>query len=200
MGHRGENCLLRRVYHIHMINATIAPPPASHPRLTMWISGTTQYAIRAVLYVAEHGAREPVRVDAIAEALNVPRNYLSKTLHALARAGVLRSGRGPRGGFQLASDPASLSLAMVAAPFDDLASRQCLFGRAACNWRNPCSAHPRWEAVSNALQDFFRTTTIADLQGEITQRPAMAPHLDRLAPPGPAATAPARRSRSRRSA
>lgn len=145
----------------------------------MWISGTTQYAIRAVLFVAEHGAAEPVRVDAIAESLNVPRNYLSKTLHSLARAGVLRSGRGPRGGFQLASPPRELTLATVAAPFDNLAARRCLLGRASCGWKSPCAAHPRWEEVSNALQAFFRETTIADLLGEIAQRPAMAPDNDR---------------------
>jgi Rrf2 family protein len=171
----------------------------------MWISGTTQYAIRAVLFVAEHGAHEPVRVDAIAEALRVPRNYLSKTLHALARAGVLRSGRGPRGGFRLAGDPARLSLAVVAAPFDDLASRQCLLGRPACGWRSPCAAHPRWEEVSTSLRAFFEETTIADLLGEIAQRPAMAPANDRpeagaaaraLATPSPAL--PSRRTSRRR--
>lgn len=144
----------------------------------MWISGTTQYALRAVLYVAEHGAEDPVRVDAIAGALNVPRNYLSKTLHALAQAGVLRSGRGPRGGFQLARPAADLSLADVAAPFDDLAARQCLLGRSACGWKNPCSVHPRWEEVSAALRAFFGDTTIADLLGEIASRPAMAPAHD----------------------
>ena len=146
----------------------------------MWISGTTQYAIRAVLYVAEHGAGGPVRVDEIADRLQVPRNYLSKTLHALARAGVLRSGRGPRGGFQLATSAGNLSLAEVAAPFDDLAARQCLLGRAACGWKNPCSVHPRWEQVSNALRAFFEQTTIADLLDEIATRPAMAPGRDRV--------------------
>lgn len=164
----------------------------------MWISGTTQYAIRAVVYVAERGAHEPVRVDAIAAALNVPRNYLSKTLHALARAGVLRSGRGPRGGFQLAVPPESLSLAAVAAPFDDLAVRQCLLGRGACGWRNPCSAHPRWEEVSSALQDFFQRTTVADLQGEIAQRPAMAPQHDRRGPAVTATSSARRTSRTSR--
>lgn len=146
----------------------------------MWISGTTQYALRAVLFVAEHGADEPVRVDAIAAALNVPRNYLSKTLHALARAGVLRSGRGPRGGFQLAGPPDEISLARVAAPFDNLGSRACLLGRAACGWKNPCSVHSHWEEVSNALQSFFRDTTIADLLGGIAGRPSMAPAHDRV--------------------
>lgn len=159
----------------------------------MWISGTSQYAIRAVLYVAEHGVEHPVRVDAIASALKVPRNYLSKTLHVLARAAVLRSVRGPRGGFQLAESPDRLVLARVAAPFGDLASKQCLFGRAACGWKNPCSAHPRWEEVSTALQEFFNDTTIADLLGEIAVRPTMSPGYDRNTP----AVASARRSPAR---
>ena len=146
----------------------------------MWISGTTQYALRAVLFVAEHATAEPVRVDAIAEALDVPRNYLSKTLHALARAGVLRSGRGPRGGFQLAGRAEDISLARVAAPFDDLGSRSCLLGRTTCGWKNPCSVHPHWEAVSTSLQAFFRDTTIADLLGGIARHPAMAPVNDRV--------------------
>jgi Rrf2 family protein len=158
----------------------------------MWISGTTQYALRAVLFVAEHGAEAPVRVEEIAVALNLPRNYLSKTLHALSRAGVLRSGRGPRGGFQLAAGAHDLTLADVAAPFDDLSTRQCLLGRAACGWKNPCSAHPRWEAVAGALQAFFRDTTVGDLLGEIAVRPAMAPRHDRTRTPAVAAPAPVR--------
>lgn len=168
----------------------------------MWISGTTQYALRAVLFVAEHGADEPVRVDAIAAALNVPRNYLSKTLHALARAGVLRSGRGPRGGFQLAAPPARISLARVAAPFDDLGSRKCLLGRSSCGWKNPCSVHSRWEEVSNGLQSFFRDTTFADLLGGIAELPSMAPAHDLrapLVPPGSPAGRPKRSTRRRAS-
>ena len=164
----------------------------------MWISGTTQYALRAVLYVAEHGEEQPVRVDAIASGLNVPRNYLSKTLHTLARAGVLRSGRGPRGGFQLAAPADSISLADVAAPFDDLASRRCLLGRNACGWKNPCSVHPRWEEVSNALQAFFRDTTVADLLGGIADRPAMSPAHDLVASLVPRTTRPGRPKRSPR--
>ncbi|HEX7121935.1 MAG TPA: Rrf2 family transcriptional regulator, partial [Gemmatimonadaceae bacterium] len=109
----------------------------------MWISSTTQYAIRAVLFVAEHSADRPLRVEAIAEALQVPRNYLSKTLHLLAREGVLRSERGRGGGFRLGADPSALTLAAVAAPFGDLASRHCLLGRSSCGWRSPCAVHAR---------------------------------------------------------
>lgn len=147
----------------------------------MLLSGTTQYAIRAVVHVAEHAAEGPLRVDDIATALDVPRNYLSKTLHQLVRAGVLRSGRGPRGGFQLAEPPEELTLADVAAPFDDLAQRKCLLGRATCTSRSPCSAHGRWEKLSTAMLTFFGRTTIADLMKEIAERPATAPARDRRA-------------------
>jgi len=148
----------------------------------MILGSTVQYAFRAVLYIAEHGAHEPVRVDAIAADLRVPRNYLSKTLHALARAGILKSGRGPRGGFQLARPPRAISFADIAAPFDDLGERRCLLGRATCGSKNPCSAHARWETVSSSMRDFFRGTTVADLLGEIAEMPSTAPRHD--IPPG----------------
>ena len=133
----------------------------------MWISGTSQYAIRAVVYVATHGADAPVRVGPIATALDVPQNYLSKTLHMLARAGVLRSVRGPRGGFQLAVPPERLTLERVTAPFDAVGERHCLLGRAQCGDRYPCAAHARWVSLSDSLQAFFRNTTIADLLDDV---------------------------------
>ena len=129
----------------------------------MWISGTSQYAIRAVVFVATHEADGPVRVGPIATALKVPRNYLSKTLHLLARAGVLRSTRGPRGGFQLAVPADKLTLARVTAPFDQAGDRHCLLGRSRCSDHQPCAAHAHWSGVSNALQAFFCQTTVADL-------------------------------------
>jgi DNA-binding IscR family transcriptional regulator len=55
----------------------------------MWISGTSQYAIRAVVHVAVHGEVAPVRGGPLAEALDGPRHYLSKTRHRRARAGGL---------------------------------------------------------------------------------------------------------------
>jgi Rrf2 family protein len=74
------------------------------------LSKSGSYALRALIYIAEPGEDGPLRVAEIAAALDVPRNYLSKLLHRLTQAGVLQSGRGPRGGFSLAHRPESLSL------------------------------------------------------------------------------------------
>lgn len=128
------------------------------------LSQTAVYAVKAVLHLADAGDEEPMRVDDIAEALDVPRNYLSKILHVLAREGVLMSTRGPRGGFRLARHPSELRLEEVIEHFDEIASSSgCLLGRARCSDEHPCAAHERWKNVSAAVRAFLRETTIEDL-------------------------------------
>lgn len=129
----------------------------------MWLNTTAQNALRAVLYVAEHGTVEPVRVDDIAGALKIPRNYLSKTMHALTRAGVLRSVRGRNGGFLLDGPPHRVVLSDVVGPFQPAGERRCLLGRSTCGDARPCLAHDRWSSVASDIETFFGRTTVADL-------------------------------------
>lgn len=129
----------------------------------MILSRTAMYALRAMLHLAERPDDRPVRVDDIASALDVPRNYLSKILHVLARQGLLRSARGPRGGFRLARSPSRTTLLDVAGCFDDMDRERCLLGRPECRDDDPCPAHDQWKNVAAELHAFFRNTTIADL-------------------------------------
>jgi Rrf2 family transcriptional regulator, iron-sulfur cluster assembly transcription factor len=130
----------------------------------MVLSQTAVYALKAALYLAEQPQGDPVRVDDIASALDVPRNYLSKILHVLARGDVLESTRGPKGGFRLARSPEDMTLEHVIEHFDDLVGGSpCLLGRAECSDDNPCAAHTRWKSASVAVRTFFRDTTVAEL-------------------------------------
>ena len=143
----------------------------------MLLPQTAEYALRAVVHVAEDPRGAPARVGDIARALGVPRNYLSKTLHQLARAGVLLSTRGPTGGFQLARPAHRLSLAEVIAPFAPAGESDrsnCLLGRGRCQDSAPCSAHWRWKGVSQRLSRFFDDTTIADLMHPAPAAPPKA--------------------------
>jgi len=128
------------------------------------LSHTAEYALRAVLYLARQPAGERIRVDEIATALGLPANYLSKTLQALARTGVLASTRGPRGGFALAVPATSLTLREVVGPFDrPVDERRCLLGNSVCSDRTACGAHDKWKATAEQVAQFFRTTVVADL-------------------------------------
>lgn len=128
------------------------------------LSDTAEYALRAVLFIADNQDQGMVRVEPLAEALRVPRNYLSKTLYALTKAGVLTSMRGPRGGFALALPAEEMTLNRVVEVFDSIeAKRSCILGRTQCNDANPCPAHHRWKGIAEQIAEFFRSTTVADL-------------------------------------
>jgi Rrf2 family protein len=148
----------------------------------MWLSSTSQQAIQAVLHIARAGDERPMRVDEIAATLGYPRNYLSKTMHVLARAGVLRSERGRRGGFRLAVHPSRLPLARVIAPFEPAGDRRCLDGRPSCSDARPCPAHNRWKKIARQVDAFFRTTTIATLLKDTARAAQARDSIASLAP------------------
>lgn len=135
------------------------------------MSRSAEYALRAVLHLAQQAEPVPVRATELAEALQIPRNYLQKVLHTLAKQGVLHSLRGPSGGFSLALPPTSLAIQAVVEPFDPSPEqRRCLLGRPGCGDEDPCSAHSRWSEVADRVGSFFQKTTIADLVAEARPR------------------------------
>lgn len=128
------------------------------------LSQTAEYALRAVLALAADPEGHPLGAARLASALGIPQNYLSKTLHQLARAGILESNRGKLGGFRLARSADRITLLEVVSPFDDVSGRRiCLLGRSTCTDHAPCAAHARWKGVSERAATFFRETTVADL-------------------------------------
>jgi len=130
------------------------------------LSRTGEYALRAVLLLAARGHGEAVPVGEIAGALGVPRNYLGKTLQRLVRRGVLKSVRGPRGGFALAHRAEALPIAVVVGEFDAvLPDGRCMLGAEDCDVAHPCAAHARWSAWSKALAGLLEGTTVGELVG-----------------------------------
>jgi Rrf2 family protein len=127
------------------------------------LSQTSQYALRTVLQLATLPEGERGSAVNLARRLGVPANYLSKTLHQLARAGVVTSTRGKHGGFVLARPAHRIRLEEVVAPFQDMGQRSCLLGRPSCLDSRPCAAHGHWKAVAEQVATFFSRTTVADL-------------------------------------
>ena len=128
------------------------------------ISKTARNALRAVLCIAERGASGPVSARALARELDLPQNYLSKTLHRLVRDGLLRATRGRGGGYHLVAPAAEVSLSRIVEAIDpDGPERRCLLGRPECSEANPCASHSRWCEVREAIDRFFAETTVGDL-------------------------------------
>lgn len=72
------------------------------------LSQKTRYTIRALQHLADTVGQGPVRLDAIAEAQNIPRKFLTVILSEMVRAGLVISHRGRDGGYELALAPVDI--------------------------------------------------------------------------------------------
>ncbi len=72
------------------------------------LSQKTRYTIRALQHLADTWRQGPVRLDAIAEAQNIPRKFLTVILSEMVREGVIISHRGRDGGYELALAPVDI--------------------------------------------------------------------------------------------
>jgi len=79
----------------------------------MRISRSTGYGLVAVGYIAKHPERDIILSQTISKEYNIPLEYLLKILQQLVRAGVLRSKRGPRGGFSLAKPAKKITMLQI---------------------------------------------------------------------------------------
>lgn len=128
----------------------------------MLISQTAEYALRAILYMAEHSETSHI-TQAIAEATQVPAGYLSKVLQALNRAGLVSSQRGLRGGFSLAKPAAELTIYEIVQAVDPVHRIRSCPLKLPAHSKNLCPLHRRLDDAMAVVEKSFRETTVADL-------------------------------------
>jgi Rrf2 family protein len=128
------------------------------------ISAKSDYAVRAAAELAASEPGRPVKAEALARAQGIPGNFLENILAALRNAGIVRSQRGADGGYLLARDPSSVSLADVIRAVDGPLA--AVRGEAPEEQAYPGAASDVaavWIAVRAALRDVLERTTLADL-------------------------------------
>ena len=127
------------------------------------VSLTAEYALRAVAYLAmEYG--EPRTVHQIAEATQVPADYLSKVLQELSKLGLVRSQRGLYGGFSLLRDPAELTVLEVVQGVSPIHRiTRCPLQREGHESGHLCPLHQLLDEAVAHLEQSFGDATIATL-------------------------------------
>jgi Rrf2 family protein len=79
----------------------------------MHVTAKADYAVRAVVELASGSQDSPRKVDEVAQAQGIPVSFLENILTQLRSAGLVRSQRGPEGGYWLAKPPEEVNLAQV---------------------------------------------------------------------------------------
>jgi Rrf2 family protein len=77
------------------------------------VTAKADYAVRAVIELAGSRQDSPIKVDRVAQAQSIPVSFLENILTQLRSAGIVRSQRGPEGGYWLARPPDQVNLAQI---------------------------------------------------------------------------------------
>ena len=131
----------------------------------MHVNQTAQYALRALVYLADLPEGTPARSRDLSRRTGVPPAYLSKIMRRLVTRGLLRARKGHGGGFVLARRPGGVRLREVLEAVGGGLERDvCIFGAGRCDSSDPCPLHDSWSRLNDAFHDWAGSTTLADLQ------------------------------------
>jgi Rrf2 family protein len=130
---------------------------------------TAEYALRAVTWLAQNDGT-PQTSQQVSRATQTPPSYLSKVLKELARAGVVRSARGKNGGFELAHDPAALTILQVVNAVDPMRRiRSCPLGLK--SHRSLCPLHRQLDAAMATVEEALGSVTFSSLLASAATTP-----------------------------
>lgn len=101
----------------------------------------------------------------LAAATGLPSPTVSKLLAAMARAGILESHRGAKGGYRLARQPADITAADIVCSVDGpIALTVCIeHGNGACDVESLCPTRRGWRRINDAIRDAMKSVTLAEL-------------------------------------
>jgi len=132
-------------------------------------SKTCEYAIRAVLFIAQRtseGSRVGIRE--IAKGIDSPEHFIAKILQDLSRKGVIQSQKGPAGGFYLDKSSLNATLADVVRIVDgDKIFSGCALGLKQCSESKPCPLHHEFKKIRENILKVLQSARLGEFNSEI---------------------------------
>ncbi|MFB3819223.1 MAG: Rrf2 family transcriptional regulator [Candidatus Methylomirabilales bacterium] len=123
-----------------------------------------EYGIRGVLYLAQQDDGKVSMLSAIAKTQDVPPRFLAKIFQALAKAGVVKSHRGAKGGFSLARPAAEITIRdVIEAVEGPVFLNVCLAGAGDCSRDHICPMHAVWSEAQEKMMSVLGNSNFADL-------------------------------------
>ncbi len=140
----------------------------------MRISNKAQYAVRAMVRLNMCGSDRPVSSKTIAEKEAISLAFLEQIFGKLRRAVLVRSLRGPGGGYVLARNAGQIRIHEIIESVEQtLAPVACMDDKGRCNCDEQCITHTVWEGLGRRVRHFLSSITLADLTAEAMEKMAL---------------------------
>lgn len=131
----------------------------------MQIPRRVDYGLRAAIYLSTQDPGRNCSLAEIARHQGVPRKFLEKIIQDLIHGGLVKSKRGPDGGYALVRSPREISFQDVIEALDGpIIVNVCMDPRLSCDHLPLCTMRWVWNEVQHKIVDVFARTTLADLQ------------------------------------
>lgn len=126
----------------------------------------TDYGIRALLYLAEHGGGRSKAAE-IAEAMDIPQGFLHQVLQELQRARLVTSRPSRHGGYALARPAEEISILEIVEGLEGpLEPEECALRGGPCHWDDVCALHWVWSSATQALTGQLASATLAQVAAD----------------------------------
>lgn len=139
----------------------------------MKITTKGRYAMRAILDLAYHCRGDPIPLSNVAVRQGISQPYLEHLFGKLRKAGLVKSIRGPGGGYLLAKDPDSISVREVfLAVGESITPVECVAidgDPSQCNKVDQCISLLLWRKLARSIVETLDSITLADLCDESVQ-------------------------------
>ena len=132
----------------------------------MRLSTKGRYAVMAMVDLAAHSRGAPVSLAEIAQRQEISLSYLEQLFAMLRKSGLVRSVRGPGGGYLLAFDRSETRIADIILAVDEpIRATRCMPGApTGCRSnRTRCLTHDLWEELGNQIHLYLSSVSLADV-------------------------------------
>ncbi|XGW48234.1 Fe-S cluster assembly transcriptional regulator IscR [Haemophilus influenzae] len=129
----------------------------------MKLTSKGRYAVTAVLDIALNADGGPVSLADISERQHISLSYLEQLFAKLRKDGLVKSVRGPGGGYQLGLPSEQISVGMIIAAVNENIHVTKCPGRENCKNGVECLTHKLWEDLSLRIESFLNEITLAEL-------------------------------------
>ncbi|MEN6617180.1 MAG: Rrf2 family transcriptional regulator, partial [Syntrophorhabdus sp.] len=125
------------------------------------LSRKAEYAIRAMLCLAEKPVDTISSLNQIASSAEASHTFLAKILQQLGREGMVRSMRGAAGGFQLGRAARDINLLEIIETIEGpMYMNRCIMRAGLCERDTTCPVHPVWKAVQERMKNVMQDITL----------------------------------------
>lgn len=124
-----------------------------------------RYGVRAVLNLAAHNQTHPISISQISKEEDLSPEFLEQIFFKLKKAGVIRSIRGPKGGFELNWKPGDVTIkAILDAVGESIHPTPCTTGSVPrCPREKDCALVPVWNEFNTLIEQHLDSISIKDI-------------------------------------